>query len=549
MNPVLKNLIIIGTFLLIACVGIFLSFSAPYVANNDELVYLTGMLQAQEQNLPDAYMLQGMEFGSYLYPKVMSRWYEELGFDLFKSFYLIFLIVGIGLAAYIAFRLLLLPWVPSLLLAVVALIPRFSSGMEIFGVLTFKEAIGRASATPLFFLGTALFLYRLRKKKSLWPVFAFCGIFIFLHPVTVMLFAFVSLIAMSVTYFYVRTPIVKIVQEVFLCGGVFVAAGSYFFVEVLTRLARGVALEGATTAQYVEAIIFRNAWEFPSGSLQWFPHMGIVSFFFIAVIVLFYALPALHSVRTKYLSQGGGEILVWGLTVAISSLVLTVGLPGLNLYFMTHADAPYIFQQWSRISKFYYLGIFTALVPVLYALWQWYLESKLRIKNIILVLFVLSGIASSSFMFEVTQFIIGYPNFTESYIPQSLSNVPDDTTIDEYRETCAALESLGATSEVVVLSNNFALRYYCKADLYVTYEEGSAYQQLHRSDVIDWYERIQEQRQAFKDGDPETIVTFAKTIDATFIVVPRTPKYVALETFENLDVVLTAKSIVLKILK
>ena len=70
---------------------------------------------------------------------------------------------------------------------------------------------------------------------------------------------------------------------------------------------------------------------------------------------------------------------------------------------------------------------------------------------------------------------------------QSLSGIPDDTTANEYRETCNALTKFGATSTTTVISGNFAFRYYCKANLYVTLEEGAAYQQLKRADVVNWY--------------------------------------------------------------
>jgi len=65
--------------------------------------------------------------------------------------------------------------------------------------------------------------------------------------------------------------------------------------------------------------------------------------------------------------------------------------------------------------------------------------------------------------------------------------------------------------------------------------------------VVDWYERIQKQRGAFKEADPETILDFAKTIDAKFIVVPRTIKYISLEAFGEFDKSTTTKSIVLKV--
>ena len=152
MKPIVKKIIIIGTFTLVAFLGLLVSFSAPYVASGDELVYLTGALQVKDGGLPDAYMLQGYDYNAYLYPKLISLWYELLGYEIFKTIYLFLLVIVTGISAYVMFRVMRLSWVPALLLSVVALMPRFSSGTEIFGVLTFHEAIGRQAALPLFFL-------------------------------------------------------------------------------------------------------------------------------------------------------------------------------------------------------------------------------------------------------------------------------------------------------------------------------------------------------------------------------------------------------------
>ena len=307
MRPLFRNFIIVGTFALMALFGLFVSLSAPYISSGDELVYLTGTLQAKEGTLPDAYMLQGYDYSVYLYPKIMSYWYEPLGYYAFKSIYLFALVLATGLSAYTLFRFLRLPWLPSLLLSVVLLIPRFSSGTEIFGILTFREAIGRQIALPLFLVGTAFLIRRMIEKKSLWPVFGIFGFGLFLHPVTVMLFSFISLVAITMTRLFQRVSALKVFREVIVSGAVFVLSGSYFFIDVFARLARGVADEGVSTDLYAQAIMFRNAWEFLPESLLFFRHMAIVSVFFVALIVIFYSIPALRLVRAKYLFPTAGR--------------------------------------------------------------------------------------------------------------------------------------------------------------------------------------------------------------------------------------------------
>lgn len=521
MTAWLRNTIVIAALIFAACVGLTLSLSAPYIRSGDELVYLAGALQVHEGNLPDARMLSGYDDGPYLYPKVLLWAQGAMGPEQFKIAYLVVIVMATGLAAYGMFRLVWLPWVPAVLFSLVALMPRFSAGLEIFGVFTFRDAIGRACAYPLFFLGTGLLIRRFAEQKSLWPVFGICGICMFLHPVTVILFAFASLIAVAVARLVTHTPVLTAMREVFISGVVFLLGGSYFFIEVARRLAHGISSQGVSSAEYVEAVVFRNLFDFPAGSLAWYPHMATVSIFFIALGVGFYILPKLRTIQARHTFSHTRLVVVWGLTLAAAALVLSPLVPGVNLYLMEHADAPYIFQQWSRIAKFYYLGIFVALVPTVYTLWQWYCASTWRFRHAALIVCVMCGVLSSSVGLEIAEFAAGYNNFDKGYIPQALSGIPDEITPSEYEEVCSMLQSLGSGLTPAVLSPDFALRYYCRADLYVTTEEGAAYQQLSRAEVVDWYERLRAQRAALTSADPHEIVRFAKKVGAHFIVLSK----------------------------
>jgi len=275
--------------------------------------------------------------------------------------------------------------------------------------------------------------------------------------------------------------------------------------------------------------------------------MFIVTVLFIVLLILFYMVPKFRTLRTHFALPHGSAILAWGVAVALGALVITVAIPATNLYLMRQADAPYIFQQWSRISKFYYLGIFVALIPVLYTLWLWYLASQSRFKTLLLTTLFLCGIASSSFGFEVTQFAAGYKNFEKAYIPQALSGLPDDIKPNEYREVCPILARLGATVGSEIISADFAFRYYCKANLYVTYEEGGAYQQLTRADVVTWYSQYITQSEALKGGDPKKILTFMSSVGDHFVIVSNTPKNASLVAFKDWEATSTAKFIILKI--
>ena len=529
MTTLARNTIIFGAFALVAGCGLAISFSAPHLTNDDELVYLAGAQEASAHNLPDAVMLHSFDQGPYLYPKVLLREYPALGNDLFKSIYLVGLIFATGLAAYAMFLMLGLSWVPSLLFSIVALMPRISTGIEVFGVFTFKEAVGRASALPVFFLATGFLIKRLIERKSLWPVFGILGFVMFLHPVSVMLFAFVALIAIFVTELFRRTPFFRALCDLIVNGVTFVLAGSYFFVEVFTRLFESTSSAGVSALEYTDAATSRNPWEFPPVSLQWAPHIVAISLFFILFILAVYTLPMFRALRARVGAfPNARAITVWGSALALGSLVVAILFPGLNLYAMKHLGAPYLFQQWSRIGKFFYLGLFVALIPIIGVLWEGYRAQPTGRKTLVVVLLFLVGVGSSSFGLEVAEFVAGYKNYDTAYIPQALSHAPDEVGATDYQALCATLTALGATSHTLLISNDFGLRYYCKAHLYTTFEEGAAFFQRPRAELIDWNVRYNAQHDALITNDPKKIDAFARSVGAAFVIVSNTTQHAML---------------------
>lgn len=542
-----RHVIVTGVFILIALFGVGLSLSTPYFPNDDEHVHFLANLQEKEQNLPDAYMLQGLDHGPYIWPKVLDTFYEPLGHDVFKSIALVILIFTTGLAAYFAFRYLGLPWIPSLALSVIALLPRYSIGLETFGLITFREAIGRSFATPIFFIATAFLINRVNKQESLWPIFGIIGFLLFIHPVSITLFALLSLVATGVTMLLQRRNILKTIYALTTSFAAFILAGSYFFVEVVLRLGRSIPESTVSILEYTEAVVFRNAWEFPLASVAWIPHMLIVSIFFIGILAAVYFAPQLRFLRERYQLPRGKDIAIWGATLSIAAIVLSLVVPAVDLFFMKTAGMSHIFQQWNRIAKFYYLGIFILLIPATHMLWQWFTVSSFRFKKVIAVLLIAGGIASSSFAFEWFQFTVGYPNYTAAYIPQALSKIEDGMTPEEYSLLCKTLSELGAGVDSEIISGDFRLRFYCRANLYVTYEEGSAYMFLKRSDLVEWHRAYLAQRAAFKNDDPYAPVEFAKSVGARFIVDGRREKYTLLKDSPGLTVATTTQYIIIKV--
>lgn len=545
MSPLLRISIVVGTFVVCAFVGVSIGLSAPQVTTDDELVYLVGALQLKDGDLPDARMLTGYDYGPYLAPKVLLAAYEPFGHEVFKSLLLTLIILATLTAAYFLFRTLRLPWIPSLALSVIALMPRVAAGTEFWGALSFREAIGRSVAVPFFLFSTAFLLRRLMNRQATWPAFGLVGFFLFLHPVTTTLFAFVALIGVGVTRLMQKTRVFATVGEVLISGIAFLAAGSYFFMDVVTHLSQNIASVGVTSAAYVSAILFRNPWEFAPETLLVYRQMLIVSLYFLACIAFVYLMPRMRKIRKQFRLTSESTLLAWGITVMVVSQVLALVIPTINLWFMQNADASYIFQQWSRISKFYYLGLFVAFVPTLYILWGWYTQSRMRGNSALPVLFVTLGLLSSSFAFEVAQYLVGYKNYTPAYIPQVLSGKPDGITPAEYRETCGALEALGVTDATELISHDIGLRYFCKANLYVTGEEGAAYTYLTRAELVWWHQTYLAQRDALREGDLAKMRAFAKTANAPFIVLPREPRYEALEASSNAHV--TTRHLILSV--
>lgn len=547
MNRFSQNAIVVGVFLALAFFGVLLSFSAPYALDDDELVYLTGALQAREHTLPDAHMLQAYDYGPYVYPAAMFSVFDSLGYYPYKTILVFLLVLSTGIAGYALFRLLALPWIPALLLSLVAVMPRDAAGTETFGVLTFREATGRSLALPLFLLGSGFLIHRLVRGKSIWWLFGLFGLLIFLHPATILLFAPVAIFGILAVRFLQRTPFVKMVHEVALASVAFIVGGAYFFYVLVSRFSHTVSAQGVSAADFVQAVYFRNQFEFPAASLLWFRHMFVVSSLFIALLIAFYTIPRLKALLARYPLPHAREILVWGLTAAASALLITIAVPGIDLYLMQHADAPYFAQQWSRTAKLYYLGLFVAVTPLIYALWQQYVASTNRWKHLFAALIVLAGVLSSTIPFEMGQFALGYKNYNPAYIPQSLSHVPDRVTPSEYEELCGALKTLGAKPETLIISNDFALRYYCRSDLYATSEEGAAYLQLERADMVTWYKRYIAQRTAIASGDPQAMIAFAKSVGGEFVVMPRDQKHAKVETFRARPVATTTRFTVLKV--
>jgi hypothetical protein len=542
MDRVQRGSLIAATFLLVAGLGVAISYAAPYRLDGDHIVYLLGALQTRDGGLPDPEMLSGLDYGPYIFPKILLAWYEPLGHVLFKSIALTVLVVATGLAGYALFRLLGLSWAPALVWSVLLLVPRDAAGTETFGLLTFREAIGRAVPVPVFLLATGVLFRRSIEGRSAWPVFGVLGLLMLLHPSTVMTFAGVAMATVAALRIVRRERLLAVARDSIVSGVAFVVGGAYFFLDVLQRLSRSVPAEGVAGPEYLEAVLFRFAFEFPAETFLRYRHMAVVSLVFLIPL----AVPAMRRLAGRHPLAHAREVTAFGIAMMVASLAIGLVLPAVNLYLMEHADWPYVFQQWSRAAKFFYVGLFVALVPAVNALAEWHRACTARFRHVLVALLVALGLASSSYGFEVVQFAIGYQNYETAYIPQALSGASDDVTAEQYREVCGAIEALGGGARPRVVSEDFAFRYYCRADLYTTEEEGLVYSQFPRAELVRWYRMVMAQNEALASADPETIAAFAAGVGARFVVLPRTDRYAGIARAPG-TVVTTARHIVIRV--
>lgn len=498
-----KELIIVGVFFIVACFSLIFSFFLPNIVPDDEYVVLLSEKVSRYTSFPDQDILKNYSYSFYFYPKLvgwLGSMFEQENYRAGLLFVLVFLT---GYFAYIALRLAKFSRKTSVAIAIVALFPRVSVGNTFWGIFTPAEVMGRTLAMPLIWILSGWHIRNLQDEKSSWPIFAVLGLVSFVHPVSMTFFACVLMLSS----FLISVPeftFFKSLKSFFMNLFSFSVTAAPLWWEIFHKTSTIAQTSSVNSVKYLEAILFRIPWDFLPESVVWLRHILIISLFFL--FFLWVKREALSLQKYKTIS-------LWIFGVATFSVVLSFVLPTLQFWAIKFFDAPLIFQQASRIFIYYYVALFVASAICL----DYFLSCN-KFKKIILFVFLIIGCISSSFGFEIGQFLVGYQNYERAYVPVSWQRTEEENDRDYYSELCSTLTSLGANQETLTISTDFKLRYFCELPLYVTFEEGGAYLNAGRSALVEWHSKFEEQQRVIKTHNIQEFLVFAKKVDARYAV-------------------------------
>jgi len=145
-------------------------------------------------------------------------------------------------------------------------------------------------------------------------------------------------------------------------------------------------------------------------------------------------------------------------------------------------------------------------------------------KKVYYTLFLIIGLASSTFGFECFKYSIGYRNYRKEYIPNVLQRdkLSDDRIL--YPDVCNKIEKAGITKKDIVISDDIRLRYWCEQKLYSTFEEGVIYFMSGKDQLVYWSRQYKEQDNAIYGKNPEDLIAFAKSVGAKYAILEFNPE-------------------------
>ena len=503
-----KDFFVLLFFIIVGTTSVLYSLTLPFSVNGDTYVTLLANKAISDVHYPDREMILRNDFRPYLYPVTLEFLNSRFSAHDYTLILLFFLVVVTGFAGYIALRMLGFSRVISTSVSAIALFPRSCIGMELWGVIAPSDVLGRTFALPVLWLLAAWYIKRKQEKRSLWPVFAFLGLSTYIHPVSLVFFGGILFLV-----FLFQIIVEKNWRRGFKDFGISVAAfcagASLLLVKIFGTTSR-IASHGdglqVSGADYATAVYARIRWDFPPASTVWIRNVLVVSFIF-----LFAGAWAYFEIRKQKKKENTmyKEIFRFALPLIFFSIVISIALPALQIWLMREHNWPLIIQQASRVSKYYYLGLFLIFAVALSLITKRYPKKKYLIELITVI-----GIASSGFGLEWFEFLIGYPNYSESYIPAVFQhkNFPNESL--KYPAICKQMKDAGITRNDIVLSDDFPLRYFCEAKLLVTMEEGSAYLMSGKSEMVWWQRTYYEQGGSFDTA--EHLVNFAKREKARY---------------------------------
>lgn len=509
-----KNILAILISLVIATSAILIYDFLPKKMGGDEVVSLLVHSSSKDINYPDRELISAMSYGTYLHYNIVGSLDSHFAVESYEKFLLFVYVFLTCLGAYAALRLLKISWGTSILVSVVALIPRMSPGQTYFGVFTDKEVTGRALAVLFFWVLSALNIKFLREGKNVWPVFILTGLFVYIHPVSMIFFA-ALLFIINFIILLKKYKFKKALKDIFYSLLAFCLTASLLIKDIISNVL--VSLKNTdqvlyTGYQYAQALMYRMPWDFYQQQLLWLRHVGITTFIFILFIIFV----ILFLKKKNYEFHDKYKVLFWwsGLIISLAAF-FSFFIPNTELYLVKNFDFPFIIQQSSRIFKFYYLGLFI-LFAVFLDLFRKYFNSRI----LFTVIFVV-GILSSGIGFEWSQYLMGYSNYQKEYIPEAWQSEKTENKEDKYERICSSINEVGVSSEDLVISYDFDLRYFCKLKLYVTYEEGTFYMMRGKNTSVYWHQIFLKQKEALDADNIDLLLKLAKEIQADYAILDK----------------------------
>ncbi|MCX6735921.1 MAG: hypothetical protein NTZ13_02460 [Candidatus Parcubacteria bacterium] len=509
-----KDFVALFFFMVVAGGCVLYGFTLPFSVNGDTYVSLLANKASADISYPDREMILRNDFRPYLYPSVLQFFNDRFTPHDYTFIFLFFLVVATGFAGYVALRMLGFSRTVSFVVSLIALPPRSSIGSEIWGVFVPGDTLGRTFGLPVLWLLAAWFIKRKHEKKSLWPVFAVLGLTTYVHPVSIIFFGgmlFLIMLYQIISEKNYREGIKDFAISIVMFG----IGASLLLQRIFTTTSRIASKhEGmlpVTSAEYAQAVFSRIRWDFPPASTVWLRVVFIISFVFVAGAIWAY----LQICKQKPSKENTlyREIYRFAVPLIIFSAVLSIVLPSLQIWLMREYNWPLILQQGSRMFKYYYLAVFLLFAVALSV----YIK-KYSPKKYVIALIVIIGMTSSSFGLEWFEFLIGYKNYCDGFIPVALQKktfAKADTKM--YPEICQEMKNAGIKKTDLVLSGDFPLRYFCETKLLATLEEGSSYLMAGKSEMVWWYRTFWQQDAAFNKS--EDLIDFAKKQKASYALV------------------------------
>ena len=507
-----KETLVFILFFLVASVSVLYSLTLPPTVHNDTYVTLLANRVSSDPTYPDRASLLHLDYKPYLYTNVLS--YLSNNFSLYTgNLILLFIAVFSTLYfTYLAFRLLGFSLSISTLVSLVSLVPRGEIAGGMFGVFTADDVLGGVFAVPVMWMIMAWLIKRRFDKKSLWPVMFVSGLFTYIHPVSMIFFNCVLFV--TIIYWTILEKNYKEDIKNFLYSLVAFFLSASLLLFKIFNVFKGASLSKvgfgvATANEYAQALLYRTAFDFFPTSAGYALQFFLVNIFFLVAVVYIYS-----NIRKGRIVKGDKLYFIsqFGFFIMILSVFLSFFLPALQLWLIQKFDFPYILEQASRFFRYYYLGLFLLWGVAVTILLEQYREKR----KILFTLLLIVGICSSTFVFELFQFAVGYYGYQKEYIPNFLQadKLTDMTKI--YPTYCDQIKKAGITREDLIISDDFKLRYWCQSRLFITFEEGSIYLLSGKNELVWWEKNYKEQEQVLHEGSAKELTVFAKRLKARY---------------------------------